>query len=240
MNDTPKFESLTDKEFEYAMKELAEYEDAYAESVKLADEGTITKAEVLDRVFHDGRWVEERNEQRQVEAKTDVGRRPVDPASRSQFTKWLKGKCPGIAPRTVYALLDAHRITNEFLAHVQVIPTTESQLRPLKRLTRVLYGSGSRVQPTWEIACRIAAEKGYRQPTSTDVREAINEWNREHVVAQPRGHKTGARHKTTPVEELRFKVIDDWREFVQAADRDEVAKVLDLLQHDIDRFGVHE
>lgn len=239
MSDTPEFEPLTDEEFERAMKELTEYEEAYAESQRLADEDTIAKAEVLDRVFHDGRWVQERNEQRQAEAKTDVGRRPVDPASRSQFTKWLKIKCPRIGPSTVYQLLDASALVTNYFRQAEVIPTTERQLRPLKRLTRVLYGSGTRVQPTWEIACRIAEGKGYRQPTSADVREAINEWNREHAVSAPRGRKADPKHKTTPVEELRFKVINDWRDFLQAADHNEVEKVLNQLQADIDRFG-HE
>jgi hypothetical protein len=221
---------LTDDEYQAALKELADFDKAIAESDRLSQMGTLEKAAVLDKLFKDERWIVERNAERIVTAKTPAGGRPVDPTSRSQFSTWVRGRFSRIAPRTTYQLLDAVSITREFLAHAQVTPSQEAQLRPLKKLVKTAYGNGSRIVPIWDIACRIASENGYTEPTPQDVRAAESEWKREHIPAtQARREDAQAR-----AERMKIRVISDWKSFAQIATKEQINAVIEAISADIE------
>jgi hypothetical protein len=82
-------------------------------------------------------------------------------------------------------LLDAKELVDSYFYNVEITPSSEGVLRPLKKLTKVAYGGGSRILPIWEVACRIASENGYTEPTQQDVKAAESEWKREHIPARP-------------------------------------------------------
>src|SRR6266568_4198572 len=74
-------------------------------------------AGILDKLYRDQHWVDERNRQRVETAKTPRGARNVDPASRSQFSTWIRERFNRFAPSTTYRLLDAYSIRSKFLAN---------------------------------------------------------------------------------------------------------------------------
>jgi hypothetical protein len=223
---------LTDEEYQAALKELAEFDRAIAEADRLSEVGTLEKAAVLDKLFKDERWIVERNAERIVTAKTPAGGRPVDPTSKSQFSTWVRGRFNHIDPRRTYQLLDAKALLDSYLNQVQITPTSERVLRPLKKLTKQAYGGGSRILPIWEIACRIASENGYTNPTSQDVKAAEAEWKREHIPAtQARKEDAMAR-----AERMRVCLISDWQSFIKIATKEQINAVIDAISEDIDRI----
>lgn len=58
--------------------------------------------------------------------------------------------------RRAYQLLDAHTIATSYFDQVEVTPTQERQLRPLKVLLKVAHGAGARIPEVWEIAVKLA------------------------------------------------------------------------------------
>lgn len=174
---------LTDLEYQAALADLAEYERHIAESDRLAQRDSMRIAETLDRLYRDQRWVEERNRQRAETAKTSRGGAPIDPTSRSQFSTWVRDRFHRYQPRRVYQLLDAQSIAANYLHSVQVTPTVEAQVRPLRSLTSVANGSGARIPDVWELACKLAAEDGRDYPTEDDVRHGLAEWRRLNCAA---------------------------------------------------------
>lgn len=231
MTDTPTTHSLTDAEYQAALEELTEFERAIRESDRLSQEGTLEKAELLDKLFHDDRWIAERNAERIVTAKTPRGGRPVDPNSRSQFSTWLRGRFSSIAPRTTYQLLDANMLVRDYLRGAHVTPTSEWQLRPLKVLTNMAHGSGKRIPDIWEIACRLAAENGYRDPTREDVRRAIAQWNTEHLA--PRQQRKENAHRLAM--QRRSAALSAWHNLLDTKDEDEINAFLIALEKDLDK-----
>lgn len=220
---------LTDEEYQAALAELAEFDKAIAESDRLSQMGTLEKAAVLDKLFKDERWIVERNAERIVTAKTPAGGRPVDPTSKSQFSTWVRGRFNHIAPQTTYQLLDAKSLLDGYFRQAEITPTSERVLRPLKKLTKSAYGGGSRIAPIWEIACRIASENGYANPTSQDVKAAESEWKREHIPAT-QARKEDARARA---ERMRIRVVSDWKSFVQIADKEQINAVVAAINADL-------
>lgn len=167
---------LTDIEYEAALAELAEYERRIAEGDRLTQRDSLKVAETLDLLYRDDHWVAERNRTRIETAKTARGGAPVDPTSRSQFSTWVRDRFNRFAPRTVYQFLDAESIVISYLRDAQVTPTSEYQVRPLKKLLSVANGSGKRIPEVWDLACKIAADDGREQPWHDDVERGIAEW----------------------------------------------------------------
>ena len=229
---------LTDVEYEAALADLAEYERRIAESDKLAQRDSLKVAETLDRLYHDQRWVEERNAQRTATAKTARGGRPVDPTSRSQFSTWVRSRdrghlrVPPLEPRYTYRLLDAHSITQSFLVGGQITPTAEWQVRPLKSLLSVANGQGVRIPDVWDIACKFAAEQLRDQPTSEDVKHAIAEWRRLHLPpAQQRQERAEDRAWLKE-----RKAVAAWKELFAVGADEHINAFLDTVRADVERW----
>lgn len=224
--------ALTDVEFEAALAELAEYEKRVAESDRLAQRDSMKVAEKLDRLYHDPRWVDERNAQRVATAKTPRGGRPVDPTSRSQFSTWVRGRYNRFDPRHTYRLLDAYSIRSSFLATGQITPTAEAQVRPLKSLLSVANGSGARIPEVWDIACKLAAEELRDQPTAEDVKKAIAEWRRLHLPpAQQRQERAEDR---AWVKERKAEAA--WKELFAIGADEQINAFLDTVRADVEKW----
>lgn len=221
---------LTDAEYDAALGELTAFEKAIREADRLSQENTLDRAATLDRLFRDDRWIVERNAERAMTGKTPQGVRGVDPASRSQFSTWVRGRFASIDPSTTYRLLDAQNILQTFFRHGEKRPATEAALRPLKKLTKAAYGSGKRIGPIWELACHIAEGQGRSEPNAVDVRHAISEWNKEHIPA------TQARRESRleRAERARIRAISAWKAFVELANKDQINSVIEVIEHDIE------
>lgn len=224
--------ALSNEEYEAALAELADYERRIAESDNLSQRDTLKVAEVLDRLYHDERWVEERNAQRAATAKTARGGRPVDPTSRSQFSTWVRARLNGFAPRVTYRLLDAQMIRMSFLTNGQITPTAEAQVRPLKSLLSVANGQGARIPEVWDIACKLAADVGRDQPTADDVRKAIAEWRRLNL--------TPAQQKKERVQDQAWvrerKAETAWKELLRIGGSAQINAFLEVVGRDVEQL----
>ena len=181
---------LSEGEYEVILKELAEWDECLGESERVAQEDTMAKAERLHQLFSGPQWVAERADG----GITSKGSRPIDPTSRNQFAEWLQGRYRNIGKRRTYQLLDAKALADSYLNGVQVPPTSENQVRPLKKWTSVTYGSGVRIAPVWELACQIAAEQGHTQPTAGDVVAGMRKWESTHRLSDaPRKQRAAER-----------------------------------------------
>jgi hypothetical protein len=219
--------ALSDEEFGSALAELAEFERRIAESDRLAQSDSMRTAAVLDRLYRDQRWVEERNAERAVTAKTAVGGRPVDPTSRSQFSTWLRGRFRRIDPSRTYQLLDAHAIATSYFDAVEITPTCENQLRPLKVLLKAAHGGGERIPEVWEIAVKLADGE---QPTHGQVRDAIAEWKRLHLTAAQQRKESAADRAAR----RRGKAVSAWRELVAVGSSEDINAFLDVVRADVE------
>lgn len=226
---TDQMTHLTDAEYEIALVELADYEKRITEATGLEQRDSLRVAATLDRLYHDPRWIEERNLERAMTAKSPRGGRPVDPSSRSQFSTWVRGRFPRYDPAKVYRLLDAQHITQSFLVNYEKTPTAEFQVRPLKSLMSVANGSGSRIPAVWELACQLASEEGRNQPTKDDVRRAIAEWRRINIpAAQARRERA---EDSAWVKERKAEAA--WKELVRVGGSDQINKFLDVVEADV-------
>jgi hypothetical protein len=222
---------LTDDEYTAALGELAEYEKRIAQAGRLEQADTMAIAATLDRLYHDQRWVEERNAHRAETAKTARGGRPVDPTSRSQFSTWVRDRYRRFAPSRTYQLLDAYQITGRFLPHVEVTPTQEAQLRPLKSLLSRANGEGARIPEVWDMACKAAADE-FREPTGEDVKAAIREWRALHLPPAVQ-RKERAEDRAWLKER---KAVAAWKELVRIGGHEHIQAFLDIVQKDVEQF----
>ena len=224
--------ALSDQDYATALAELAAYERHIVESDRLAQRDSMKIAETLDRLYRDSRWVEERNAVRAATAKTSRGGAPVDPTSRSQFSTWVRDRFHRYQPRRVYQLLDAQSIAVSYLHNVQVTPTAESQVRPLRSLTSVANGSGKRIPDVWDLACKLAADEGREQPTEDDVRRGIAEWRRLHLPpTQARQERAEDR---AWVKER--KAVAAWKELFAAGADEQINAFLDTVRADVEQW----
>src|ERR1700758_572142 len=126
---------LSDADYELILKELAEWDECLGESERLAQEDTMEKAARLHLLFSGPQWVAEHEAERAERGITSKGKRPIDPTSRNQFADWLQGRYRNIGKRRTYQLLDAKALADNYLNGVQILPTSENQVRPLKKWT---------------------------------------------------------------------------------------------------------
>jgi hypothetical protein len=224
--------TLTEVEYEAALADLAEYERRIAESDKLAQRDSLRVAETLDRLYHDQRWVDERNAQRTATAKTARGARNVDPTSRSQFSTWVRDRYNRFAPQRVYQLLDAYSIRSKFLNNVEVPPASEGQTRPLKSLLSVANGQGVRIPEVWDIACKLAAEQLRDQPTAEDVKNAIAEWRR--INLPPAERRKERAEDQAWVRERKAEAA--WKELLRIGGSDQINAFLAVVNHDVEQL----
>jgi hypothetical protein len=224
--------ALTEAEYAAALDDLAEYERRIAESDQLSQRDSLKVAETLDRLYHDERWVEERNAQRAATAKTAKGGRPVDPTSRSQFSTWVRERYNRFAPQVTYRLLDAHMIRSSFLTGGEVTPTAEWQVRPLKSLLSVANGQGARIPDVWDLACKLAADAGRNQPTSEDVKHAKDEWRRINLPpAQARKERA---EDSAWVKERHAEAA--WKELLRVGGSDQINAFLAVVNQDVEQL----
>jgi hypothetical protein len=228
--DTPTL--LSEQEYQAALVELADYERHIAESDRLAQADSMRIAGTLGRLYRDHRWVDERNEQRRATAKTSRGGAPVDPQSRSQFSTWVRDRFHRYQPRRVYQLLDAQSIAANYLHSVQVTPVTEAQVRPLRPLTSVANGSGSRIPEVWTLACKMAAEDGRDQPTESDVRAGIAEWRHLHLPPVQARKERAEDHGWV----LERRAEAAWDQLVRRGKKEQIEKFLNRVSQDIDHM----
>lgn len=225
-------EVLTDDEYAAALERLGEYERRIAESDRLAQRDSLKVAETLDRLYHDQRWVDERNRQRTETAKTARGGRPVDPTSRSQFSTWVRDRFNRFAPRTTYQLLDAYSIRSSYLRNAQVTPVSEAQVRPLKALLSMANGQGVRIPDVWDLACKRAAEVGRDQPISEDVKFAIAEWRRLHLT-QTQARRERAEDSAWLKER---KAVSAWKDLLAVGGSEQINAFIDTIRTDIEEY----
>ena len=230
--------ALTDVEYTAALAELAEYERRIAESDRLSQRDSLRFAETLDSLYRDERWVAERNAQRIATAKTARGGRPVDPTSRSQFSTWVRERdrnhldVPPLAPSRSYQLLDAHMILTSYFHGVEITPTAEWQVRPLKPLLSVANGKGARITDVWGIACKLAADAGRDQPTQTDVMNAKAEWRRINLPpAQARKERA---EDGAWVRERRAEAA--WKELLRVGGSEQINAFLAVVNQDVEQL----
>lgn len=223
---------LSAEEYEAALSQLADYEHRIAESDSLAQRNSLRVAEILDRLYRDPRWVEERNAQRAATAKTPRGGRPVDPTSRSQFSTWVRDRFGRVDPSTTYRLLDAHMIRTRFLANGERTPTAESQVRPLKSLLSAANGRGDRIPAVWDLACKLAAEEGRDQPTFEDVKHGLAEWRRINLPAG-QARQESAEDRAWVKER---KAVAAWRDLLRLGAAEQINAFLDAVREDVDRL----
>lgn len=223
---------LTEVEYEAALAELADYERHIIESDQLAQRNSMKIAGTLDRLYRDSRWVEERNAVRAATAKTSRGGAPVDPTSRSQFSTWIRDRFRRYQPRRVYQLLDAQSIAVSYLHNVQVTPTAESQVRPLRALTSVANGSGKRIPDVWDLACKLAAEDGRVQPTEEDVRRGLAEWRR--INLPPAQQRAERAEDGAWLRERRAEAA--WKELLRVGGSDQINAFVAVVQRDIEQL----
>jgi hypothetical protein len=223
---------LTEQEYQAALADLADYEKRIAESDRLSQAGSLAKAEILDKLYRDHRWVAERNAERLKTAKTAQGGRPVDPTSRSQFSTWVRGRFPRIQPRTTYQLLDANMLVRSYLRNAQVTPINESQIRPLKPLLSVANGSGSRIPDVWDLACKLAVDEGRDRPGADDVRRGITEWRRLHLPPAQARKERAEDHGWV----LERKAEAAWDQLVRHGKKEQIEKFLSRVSQDIDHM----
>lgn len=220
---------LSDAEYETALAELAEYEKRIAQSDQLSQRDSLKVAEVLDRLYRDQRWVQERNQKRAETAKTPRGGRPVDPTSRSQFSTWVRDRYNRFAPQTVYQFLDAYKIREGFLSRAEITPQSEKQVRPLKSLLSMANGQGARIPEVWDIACKLAADGLRDQPTSEDVKRAIAEWRRIHLPAQ-QARRERAEDSAWVLER---RAVTAWKALIARAGSDQINAFLEVVNDDV-------
>lgn len=223
---------LSQREYEEALAELAEYERRIAESDRLSQRDTMRVAETLDRLYRDQRWVDERNAERTRTAKTPRGGRPVDPTSRSQFSTWIRERYNRFAPQVVYRLLDAQAIKASFLTRGEITPTQERQLRPLKPLLSVANGQGARIPEVWDIACKLAADAGRDQPSSEDVKAGIAEWRRLHLTAQQQRQERAVDRAWV----TERKAEAAWKQLLAVGADEHINAFIDCIRRDIEQY----
>ena len=220
---------LTEAEYQAALADLAEYERRIAESDKLSQRDSLKVAETLDRLYHDRRWVAERNAQRTASAKTSRGARNVDPTSRSQFSTWVRERYNRFAPQRTYQLLDAYSIRSKCLNNVEVVPVSEGQLRPLKSLLSVANGQGVRIPDVWDIACKLAADAGRDQPTSEDVKHGVAEWRR--INLPPTQQRTERAADQAWVRERKAEAA--WKELLRVGGSEQINAFMAVVNKDV-------
>jgi hypothetical protein len=216
---------LSDSEYQLILKELAEWDDCLGESDRLAQEDTMEKAARLDRLFSGPQWLAERA----ASGITSKGKRPIDPTSRNQFADWLQGRYCNIGKRRTYQLLDAKALADNYLNGVQIVPTREHQVRPLQKWISVTYGSGVRIAPAWELACQIAADQGYTQPTAGDVAAGMREWERVHCP--PRA--TRKQRAAERVGSRRSAALSAWHALCDTRDTEQIEAFREIVEGDI-------
>lgn len=226
--------TLTDEEYAKKLDQLAEFADWFQKAEGMSQKDTIAAGDILNEVFRDQHWVEERNAAREQGAKTPLGRKPVAQTNRSQFATWVFGRWPeGFSPRRTYQLLDVSEITKNFLYQVQISPTTERQVRPLKSLLSVANGGGVRIEPVWKLACETAMEAGREEPTHTDVRDAISQWKQENL---PKGqHRKETATDQAWVKER--KALAAWRELLRAGADEQINHFVTAVREDIQNWN---
>jgi hypothetical protein len=220
---------LSDAEYELILKELDQWNHCLDESERLAQDDTMEKAAQLYRLFSGPQWVAEREAEPAQSDITSKGKRPIDPASRNQFAAWVERRYRNIGKRRTYQLLDAKELVDKYLNAVQILPTRENQVRPLKKWTSTTYGSGVRIAPAWERACRISAEQDYTQPTARHVTEGMREWEREHCPPrEKRKHRAAERAASR-----KSTALSAWRALCDTRDAEQIAAFRKTVEADI-------
>jgi hypothetical protein len=233
MTEMTQADRLTDEQYNAILSELARWDDELAESQRLQSEGTLEKAALLDRLRAGEQWVVERNAERAVKAKTPLGGRPIDPTSRNQFAEWLEGRYHNITKTFTYRLFDAFEIKQRFFRHGEKTPPgSEAQLRPLKTWTKPLYGDGVHIPEIWEIACRIASDNGYREPTQQDVKDAGSEWKRLHLPSG-QARKLSTKEKARS---RRTKALAAWHQLMETGIAEEINAFLAVVESDMEQL----
>lgn len=157
----------------------------------MADEFSLLCAEDIVTLYEEKKWVDELPP---ITAKRNRGR-PVDPESFSRFTKWLAEKT-GLKGSQAYQLRSAHDMVANYFHGVEIKPSGEFAVRPLKWLIKNEHEDA--IPTVWARAVEL--NDGY-SPTSTQVRKALADWKKETFPKAERkpGEKRGA-----------LAVVDKW------------------------------
>lgn len=157
----------------------------------MADQGSLDRAADVVTLYERKEWLKELPE---LNARRNRGR-PVDPESFSRFTKWLTEKT-GLRGSRAYQLRDAHDLTTTYFHGVEIKPTGEWELRPLKWLKK--NGHEDAITTVWNRAVEIADGSS---PESPQVRKALNEWKK---ATFPKAERTASEKRGG------LAVVDKW------------------------------
>jgi len=161
---------------EQLLDNLRAFAKRQAEAAESADHDSLARAAEIAALYEDRSWVGELDPPKRRASRG----RPVDPESFSRFTKWLAERVP-LASRRAYQLKAGHDLVANYLNSVQLIPTGEGIVRPLRWLERNDYAD--RIPEVWELACKLAGNAPPDEPT---VRRAVFQWRDEHLPKSER------------------------------------------------------
>ena len=147
----------------------------------MADQGSLDRAEDIVTLYESKAWVQELPE---VTTRRNRGH-PVDPESFSRFTKWLEAKTD-LKGRRAYQLRDAGDLVANYLNSVQINPSGEGVIRPLRWLRKNDHGDA--IAGVWSGLARLQmASRRHR----TSRRRCANGRRRTSVVRVPGETKRG-------------------------------------------------
>lgn len=210
---------MNDKERQAILGRLEAFVEQQRGADDLADHGSLERAADVMALYEDRHWVSEL-----PPPKTTRHRgRPVDPESFSRFTKWLGEKVP-LGGARLYQLRDAHELSTKYFDQVEIKPSGEREVRPLKWLTRHDYSD--RVSEVWELACELA---GNRSPDGPTVRRAVAKWKHDNLPKTER--KSGGRSGEALAEKLKrdaHRLMEEYPELF--------VKTIDAIEADAEAF----
>lgn len=161
-----------------ALDQLADYADLVWDSTDMQDKNTMDVARTQQEVFESGVWVAEWLEQKPPSARSS---NRFDPASRNRFAQWLAWKQDQRGRRSysgsqVYRFITAAEIES-LISPIGEI-RSESTIRPMGWLKK--YDYLDRAPEVMQLAIDRAGSAD--KVTGTIVREALNDYKREHLV----------------------------------------------------------
>lgn len=181
--------SMTDRDtLLNRLRTFAEQQDAADQA---ADRDTLARAADIVALYEDKSWVGEMP----APKRGAIRSRPVDPESFSRFTKWLAERVP-IGGRRAYQLREAHEVTTTYLNRVQISPTGETAVRPLKWFKKNDYAD--RIPEVWASACSLA---GNASPSAVQVRRAVSQWKAANL---PKSEQKTSQKRSPKVREDRW------------------------------------
>ncbi|MQB01952.1 MAG: hypothetical protein GEU78_17075 [Actinobacteria bacterium] len=214
---------LDDAEFNAALARLRKYREQLEQAGQQADEGTLECAANLTKVFEDRRWVD----QLPTPKKAHHRGRPIDPASRSRFAKWVKAEID-LSPSYCYRLLNADQLQRILSPKAKESISGETALRPLSKLIK--QNRLAEAPVVWQRAEELADGEA---PTVTHARKALADHDKA-TGRTPATKRQGYAQRT--IRESRKKAVDYFDYVLQHGSKEDIQELLAELDQRYTEF----